>query len=160
MHRNCGQSPGNTGGGGWVAGVLDHLYTPPPGEQNPRPKGSLRIISPSLGNSRAAEAPVGLEVGDGSRAQKCPKEAAGSGLRMQTCPHATPPPKPGNWQSTLDGDPETWLSAAPAWHCPHWAPLLSAGVPGSYQQGRPLGFLCSRAHFSRPRDLTLLPGSQ
>ena len=145
MHRNCGQSPGSRGGGERAGGVLDHLYTPPPGQQTHKPKGSLKINNQPVPGGLRPQQGWKRGMGAGPRRAQT-KEAAGSGLGMPTRPHPTPPPKPGNWQGTLDGDPETWLSAAPAWHCPHRAPLLPAGVPGSCLQGKLLGFLCSQAH--------------
>ena len=82
------------------------------------------------------------EAGSGGweQAPKCPHKGSSRVWdEMKTRPHPTPPSRPGNWQGTLDGDPETWLSAAPAWHCPHRAPWLPTGVHGSCLQGK-LGF--------------------
>lgn len=81
------------------------------------------------------------------------KEAAGSGLGMPTRPHPTPPPKPGNWQGTLDGDPETWLSAAPAWHCPTSSSTASGRSPWQLPAGQAFGFSLLTGSLSTPRDL-------
>lgn len=67
--------------------------------------------------------------------QKYPKRL--QGLALGCRPALVPHPRLGNWQGTVDGDPETWLSAA----C--LALLTAMGVPGSCQCSRPLGFLTS-----------------
>lgn len=159
MHRNCGQSPGSRETGR----VGDHLDTPLQGrrstsqgedQQAASSPGPLGLLRPQQGWKGGWE--QGPEV-PRQRRQR------GSGLQMQTRPHSTPLPKPGNWQGTLDGDPETWLSAAPAWHCPHGAPLLPAEVPGGCQQSKPLVFFAHRLTLypSRPtRDALRLSRSQ
>ena len=159
MNRNCGQSPGNRGGGEWVGGVLDHLYTPPPGEQTPRPKGSLRINNQPLpGNSRVAEAPVGWKWGTGagpSSAQRR-QQGLGSGCRPALTPlHPQSlgtgrapwmvTQKPG-CQQLLPGTAHTGL------HCFRQESLAATSKAG-------LWVLSAHGltHFSRPRDYPCCP---